>query len=124
MGDPYNRERLTERRSLREFIETLPPDNRINEEQKEILIDSMYEARKTVYDQMVPFTSNESSFTLTEKTLAQMMERSELVNEAYVEVSRGMMTSEQIEQYITFLKRNRDMSESLLKMSLYLKDKN
>jgi len=111
--------RLTERRSLRDFMETQPPDNRINEEQTEVLIDSMYEARKTVYDEMGPVTNNGSSFELTEETLAEVMEMSARVNEEYVELSRGMMTPEQVEQYKTFLEQELEMQESLLKMSLY-----
>jgi phosphoribosyl-ATP pyrophosphohydrolase len=111
--------RLTERRSLRDFMETFPPDNRMNEEQTEVLIDSMYEARRTVYDKMGPVTNNGSSFELTEETLAQVMERSARVDEKYVELCRGMMTPEQVEQYKTFLKQELEMQESLLKLSLY-----
>jgi len=41
------------------------------------------------------------------------------VNEEYVELSRGIMTQEQVEQYKTFLEQELEMQESLLKMSLY-----
>lgn len=114
--------RLQERRSLREFMETQSPDNRINEEQTEALIDSMYEARKAVYDEMGPGPKINSASDLTEETLSQVMEISARANEKYVEVSRGIMKPEQVKQYKAFLKQKQEMTESVLKMSLYLND--
>lgn len=114
--------RLPERRNLREFMETLSPDNRIKEEQAENLIDSMYSARKAVYDEMGPGPNINSSSDLTEEKLSQIMEMSARVNEKYVEVSRGTMTPEQVEQYKAFLKQRQEMTESVFKMSSYYND--
>lgn len=101
-------------------MESLPPEKRISKDQAEILINSMYEAQKTVQTEKGPGVNISSPSDLTEETLAQMMERSARINEKYVEISRGMMTPEQVEQYKTFLKQRLDMTESVLKMSLNL----
>ena len=114
--------RLVDRMSLNEFIETLSPDNRINEEQTEVIINSMYEARKAIYAEMAPDRNIGSSSELTGEKLDRMMERSARINEKYVEICNGMLSPDQIEQYKTFLNQKLVRDESRLKMSLYLHD--
>jgi hypothetical protein len=116
-------ERLPERRDLTNFIGSLPPDNRINETRMDELIDSMYEARKAINTENAA-TKNEDSYTeITEELISQSMERVKRVNERYVELSRGFMTPEQVEQYNAYLKQQLEVGEAALKMSLYLNEK-
>lgn len=119
----YENRRL-ERRNLSQFIKSLSPDNKLNEEQREALIDSMYEARETANSEMGTVTNNSSSSELTEETIAQRINKQALVNERYVDASSSIMTPEQIEQYKAYLKQQLEMQESSLKMRLYLNDNN
>ena len=113
--------RHTERIRLNDFMMGQPADKRINEEQTESLIDAMYDARKVIYDEK-DTEKNESSSGLTEEKIAQSMEMQSRVNEKYVEASSGIMPPDQLEQYKTYLKQQLDMTESVLKMSLYLNE--
>lgn len=115
-------DRLPQRRSLTEFMETVPTDKRIGEEQTDDLIDSMYSARENVMAEMGPVKNNNST-RLTEEMLDESMKRQSRINEKYVEVSRGVMTPDQLEQYKAHLKRELEMQDAILKMSLYLNDK-
>ena len=115
-------DRLTERRRLTDFMNGQSADNRIAEEQMEDLIDSMYTARKAVYDEMGPGTQITSSSDLTEEVIAEISKRMARVNERYVEAGNGIMTREQSEKYKAYLKQQLEMQEASLKMSLYLND--
>lgn len=116
-------ERLPERRGLTNFMGALPPDNRIDEIRMDELIDSMYEARKAVNAENSDAKNDDSPTEITEELITQMVSSSVKVNERYVELSRGIMTPEQVEQYKTYLKQKLDMEEASLKMSLYLNEK-
>lgn len=115
-------ERRSERIRLSGFMETVSPGKRINEEQTESLIDSMYEARVAVYDEMSSLPQIASSSDLTEERIEQITKINARVNEKYVEISRGTMTPEQAEQYNAYLKQQLEIQEASLKMSLYLND--
>lgn len=114
--------RLPERRRLNDFMVGLSPDNRINEEQRESLIDSMYDARKAVYDEM-DTDKNESSSELTEGKITQSIVMQSRIHEKYVEAGGGIMSPEQSEQFKTYLKQQLEMQEALEKMSLYFNEK-
>lgn len=114
--------RLTERRSLNEFIETLSPDNRIDEDQTEVLINSMYEARKAANTEMGSGSNMRSILNTPEDMKEWSIERTKQIYEEYVETSRGMLSPEQVEQYEKYLQQKIDMEESRLKMSYYLND--
>ena len=116
--------RLTERMKLNEFLETLPPDNRINEEQAEDIINSMYKARKTVYREMISGENMDSTSDLTRENLTNIMEMTARVNEKYLNVCNGALTPNQMEQFKEFLDKRIAMDESRMKMNLYLHDIN
>lgn len=116
----YNKS-LSERSSLNSFMETVSPDNRVNEEQTEALIDSMYAGRKAVYDEMGPDMDMISSTDLTEENIARQIEKQRRVYEKYMEASRNILPAEQAEQYKAYLKQLLDFSESNLKMRLFMK---
>lgn len=116
----YYSNRVSERRNVREFNETLPYDIAMTDEQADRLIDEMYDARLAVY--------TENPVKITEKSNDQqamqemMLERQKLTNKKYLEASRGILSSEQAEQYSAYLKKKTEMEESMMKMSNYLND--
>jgi hypothetical protein len=116
----YNKS-LSERSSLNSFMETVSPDNRINEKQTETLIDTMYAGRKAVYDEMGPDIDMNSSSNLTNENIARQIEKQKRVYERYMEASRNILPAEQAEQYKAYLKQLLDFSESNLKMRLFMK---
>ena len=103
--------RLTERRSLNEFMETLSPDNRINEDQTEALINSMYEARKAANAEMGSDSNMRSILNASEDTRKWRIEKTKRINEKYIETSRDMLSPEQVEQYERYLQQKIDMEE-------------
>lgn len=114
--------RLPERSSLNYFMDTIPPDNRIGEEEVEILIDSMYAARKAIYDEMGPDIDTDSSSDLTEENIAREIEKTKRVYEKYVEESRAVLPVDQVQNFEAHLKRNLDMTESTLKTRFFMND--
>lgn len=115
-------ERLSERNDLNDFMKTQPPDRRIDDVQMDELIDSMYEARKVVYDEMDTVTDKDSSPELTKEKITRIIKNQALVNEIKVEASRGIMTPAQVEKFKAFLKQKQDMMDASLKMSLYFNE--
>ena len=113
--------RLSERTYLNNFMESVSPENRINDEKVENLINAMYEARKSVQAEMGP-AGEDIRFPsdLTEEKIARQTERLARVHEEYAEVSRDILPPEQVEQFKTFLNRQREMTESSLKMTSQL----
>ena len=111
---------LSERSSLSYFMETVPPDNRISEEQREALIDNMYAARKAVYDETGPDIDLDSSVNLTEENINRYIDKRKMVYDKYVEASRGVLPDDQAEQYRAYLERNLGTTESSLKTRLFM----
>jgi len=117
-------DRRMERSMLSDFMETVPPDKRVKEEQMETLIDDMYAARKKTYDEMSTGPEITSLSDLTDEKITQIIERAEQVNKRYVEVSRGIMSPDQLEGYKSYLKQQLEMQDASLKMSIYLNEDN
>ena len=115
------RNSLSERSSLAYFMETVPPENRITEEQTEALIDAMYSGRKQVYDKMGPDIDIYSPDNLTRKNVEHEIEKTKLVYDKYMEAAGRVLPVEQAEQYNAHLKRNLGMAESSLKTRLFMK---
>jgi hypothetical protein len=111
---------LSERSNLNGFMESLSPENRINEDQAEILIKSMYETRKMVQAEMGPDEDIRFPSDLNEEAIARQMEVSKKAYEKYTEVSRNILPPAQVEQFKAFLKQRLDMTESSLKISSQL----
>jgi hypothetical protein len=109
---------LPERYYLSGFMESLSSENRINEDQVEVLIQSMHEARKEVYaetgydDKKIVFPSD-----LNKDKMEYIIEVTSQVNERYMEVSRDILPSAQVDQFKDFLKQQLDISESSMKIS-------
>lgn len=113
---------LSERSSLGFFMETVPADIRISENQTEALIDKMYEARKAVYDQTGPDIDLNSSANLTEENVNRYIDRMKMVYDKYLEVSRSVLPDDQAEQYKAYLSRVLNSTESTLRTRLFMNE--
>lgn len=112
--------RLPVRSGLNNFMDTVPPDNRISEEQTETLIDSMYAARKAVYDEMGPDIDMNLSSNLTEENVNRYIDKVKMVYDKYMEAIRGVLPDDQAEQYKAYLNRNLEMTESMMKTQMFM----
>ena len=110
---------LRERNNLSNFKRSATSDFKIDEEQTEYLIDSMYAARKEIYDQLASAYEN-SSPELTEEKVNQLMLINKQVNKEYLEICASVMTPEQIEQYKAYTEHRLDLLERTLKKTMYL----
>ena len=115
--------KLSERTSINYFMETVPAENRISDEQLDALIDSMYTARKTIYDEMGPDLDFNSSSNLTEENIARQIEKERLVYEKYIEACSEILPEDQTEQFKRHLERNLNMSESNMKTRMFMSKK-
>ncbi|MDM7918612.1 MAG: hypothetical protein QUS12_05535, partial [Methanosarcina sp.] len=117
--DDYSN-RIPDRTSLNEFMESLPPENRISDEQAERLIDAMYDGRVSTYSYMpTGITSTTSNQSEMRKLSMEIQKRT---NEKYLEASRGILSPEQVEQYKNYLLKKSEATESMMKMSEYLNE--
>lgn len=62
--------RLAERSNWVQFAKTLPPGNRLSEEQEDALIDSMYKGRQDIYSE------NQDDITSTSDNQKEISQRS------------------------------------------------
>ncbi len=115
--------RLPERNALSGFIESIPNVKRISDHQLETLINAMHEAGKSVRNDITPGDGIRSPFDINEKTLARQMERTARTHEKYVEASRHFLTSDEAEQFDAYLRQQRELTESVMKMSSYVSGK-
>ena len=114
--------RNSERHMLNDFMETLSPENRINKNQTENLIDAMYEARKSFeiemgFDDIIDFPSD-----IDEETVAHQMEMERQVYEKYAEIGSAIMPQAQTDQYKDYLNQELDRTEARLKMRLFTRN--
>ncbi len=95
--------RLAERSNREQFAKTLPPGNRLSEEQEDALIDSMYKGRQGIYSE------NPDDITSTSDSQKEISQRSlkmtRLTNQKYLEAARGILSPEQYEQYKSYLQK-------------------
>ncbi len=113
-------QREPERSSINALMEMVPPESRISEEKTESLIDSMYDARKAIYDEMGPDINIYSSSELTEESIIHEMEKTNRVHDKYLEASRSILPAEQVELYEAYLNKLRDFSESMMKTRIFM----
>jgi hypothetical protein len=112
--------RIPDRRNLTEFMESLPSDNKMSDEQVDRLIDVMYDARVSTYSNMP--TGITSTAKNPSEMRKQMLESQKLTNEKYLEASRGIMSPVQVEQYKNYLRKKTEEIESMMKMGEYLNE--
>jgi hypothetical protein len=111
-------ERTGERYYVSNFMESLGSSEKMTETQKNNLIEAMYNESKNIRNEnKVNDDSSESfSSSFDEKSIAKMMEFEDRRGEAYLKATQGLLTASQTEQFRTYLKQQRDMMESSMKM--------
>lgn len=112
------RETLSERQVVEMFGESLGEDDKLTDSEKETLIEDIYKERKNIYSQQgwaeerVTFSSE-----LNDEGVAKMMDMNDRTYDGYIKASGATLTASQQEQFKAYLKKQRDMTESALKMS-------
>lgn len=111
-------ERSSERYWVTGFTESLDSDEGLTEDQQDRLIDSMYEQAQNIRSE---FNNEEdkkdaSSEINKEENIARIMKRRDLLNEAFVEASRDILSPSQVEQFRAYLKQQRDEAEAMISL--------
>lgn len=112
------RDTLSERQVVSGFVESLGDGEKLTEAQMESLIGSMYRERKDVYsrqgwdEERVTFLSD-----INDDGIAKMMDINDRTFDGYIKGAGATLSATQMEQFKAFLKNQRDMTESALKMT-------
>jgi len=112
------RDTLSERQVVSGFEESLSDGEKLTEAQMESLIGSMYRERKDIYSQQgwdeerVTFLSE-----INDQGIAKMMDMNDRTFDCYIKGAGSTLSATQMEQFKAFLKNQRDMTESALKMT-------
>jgi uncharacterized protein YegJ (DUF2314 family) len=99
------------------FTESLGPDDKLTESQQQDLVNAMYQERKRIYSQQnytedrMPFPSKPD-----DKGIAIIMDITDHVYDGYIKSAGATLTAAQMEQFKKYLKSQRDMTESELKL--------
>lgn len=110
-------ERTGERYYVNSFMESLGSSEKLTDTQKNDLIDAMHDEAKNVrYESSNDDNSESSSNRYDEKSIARMLEFEDRQGEAYLKAAKDILPASQIEQFKTYLKQQRDMMESSIKM--------
>jgi len=110
-------ERMGERYYVTGFMDSLGSNEKLSETQKNNMIEAMYNESKNILSQFKPDESAESSSNMyDEKWITRMMETQDRRGEAYLKASQSLLSASQAEQFKAYIKRQRDMFESSMKM--------
>jgi hypothetical protein len=109
-------ERIGERFNVNGFMESITSGEKVTEAQKEELINAMYEERKDVKFIISDADTAESSNMYDEKSIARMLDFQDRQGEAYIKAAKGILSASQVEQFKAYLKRQRDIAESSIKL--------
>jgi hypothetical protein len=94
--------RLAERSNREQFAKTLPPGNRLSEEQEDALIDSMYKGRQGIYSE------NPDDITSTSDSQKEISQRSlkmtRLTNQN-TEAARSILSPEHMNNIKSYLQK-------------------
>jgi hypothetical protein len=118
--EKYNtyKDRLSERQLVTNFIQSLGTGDKLTEAQQQVLVDSMYQERKNVFSQK---GYDEKEITLpsemNEQGVAKLLERTDNTFEGYVKSASATLSSAQTQQFKTYLKQQRDLTESAMKLT-------
>lgn len=107
----------TERNYLNGFLETVPLESRINEDQVEMLVSSMHKvveevsAERGFDDKEIVFPSD-----VDEEKIAYLIGVMTRINEGFIDASKDVLEPSQVEQFEDFLNQQRDISERALEI--------
>jgi hypothetical protein len=111
------KERRSEAYQVSGFNDILNSGEKLTDDQQMELIDAMYAEREiTRKEQVSDETKNDSPQEINEEAIARRIESLDRRHESYIEASRDILSESQIEQFTTYLKGQRDMMESSIKL--------
>jgi hypothetical protein len=116
-SDEAYRDRLREKEIVTMFTESLGPDDKLTEAQQQDLANAMYQERKNVYSQQ-NYAEDRMTFPseLDDKGIAIIMDITDHVYAGYIKGAGATLTATQMQQFKAYLKSQRDMTESALKL--------
>jgi hypothetical protein len=110
-------ERMSERYYVTSFMDSLDTTEKLTEGQKSNLIEAMHSESKSLRDEYKKNADSEQSTDMyDEKNIARTIEMQDRRGDAYLKATKGILSSSQTEQFKTYLKRQRDLVESSMKM--------
>jgi hypothetical protein len=110
-------ERMGERYYVTSFMESLNSTEKITDSQKNNLIEAMHNETKSLRDENEKNDSTEEPTDMyDEKNIVRMVEMQDRRGEAYLKATKGILSASQTEQFKNYLKRQRDLFESSMKM--------
>jgi hypothetical protein len=110
-------ERMSERYYVTSFMDSLDTTEKLTEGQKSNLIEAMHSESKSLRDEYKKNDKAEQPADMyDEKGIARMMEMQDRRSEAYLKATKGILSASQTEQFKNYLKRQRDLFESSMKM--------
>lgn len=111
-------EKSSERYWVTGFTESLDSDEGLTEDQQNYLIDSMYEQAQKIRSELDNEAEDKDapSEISKEENIARIMKRRDLLNEAFVEASRDILSPSQVEQFRAYLKQQRDEAEAMIRL--------
>jgi hypothetical protein len=118
----YNNFRMSrfDRDTLDRFIQTLPPENRIDNAVMDNLIDRMYEARTSIEKAMGFYDTIHFSSDMNEKTASREIDMAAQVYRKYAEIGSDILPPEQAEQYKAYIAQESERYISQVKMREFL----
>jgi uncharacterized protein YxeA len=115
--DETYRYRLSEREIVTMFAESLGSDDRLTDSQQQDLVNAMYQERKNVYSQQ-NYAEDRMTFPseLDDKDIVIIMDITDHVYDGYIKGASATLSATQMERFKAYLKEQRDMTESALKL--------
>jgi hypothetical protein len=118
--EKYNtyKDRLGERQLVTNFIQSLGASDKLTDAQQQVLVDSLYQERKNVFTQK-GYDEKEITFPseMNEPGIAKLLERTDNTFEGYIKGASSTLSSAQTQQFKTYLKQQRDLAESAMKLT-------
>jgi hypothetical protein len=112
-------DKLNSRYYVKGFMDSLSPDEKLTEEQKQDLIEIMYQKQEDVFSEIGydPREQIEFPSDIDEEKIAEITKNMEKIHSQSVESAKGTMSESQLEQFNNYLKNQREIYEMSLKMT-------
>ncbi len=107
--------RMREYTDLDNFSATLPPDNNITQEQRDLLVEAMYKGRMAATSEI----QSDESLNQQERMLLPF-KITKLSNEKGLEAGRSILTPEQYDRYKAFMDEKNTRMEQMMKIRKFM----
>lgn len=112
-------DRLNERYVVNMFMESLGPDEKLTENQQQILVDSLYDEREYVYSETdYDLKKLEPFIFMNNDSIDRRMKATEEIHSRALENAMGSLSASQYEQLKNYLQQQREMEETSLKLAV------